>query len=161
MPFSHPRQLIDMLPLLRQYAFLSTLLQNGFMPENADKPEPADKNTASATNSTTIKDQLADFLSADDSASVEPSSSSLNLDTILWVHPSPHMQVVFPMGTTTANITLRILEGGTVEVVDENIIDGIKLNEGQKGITRADLARALEVFEDLSKWAEWIRTRLV
>ena len=35
MPFSHPRQLADMMPLLRQYALLSNLIKYTFLPESS------------------------------------------------------------------------------------------------------------------------------
>ncbi|PNY22582.1 Uncharacterized protein TCAP_07091, partial [Tolypocladium capitatum] len=65
MAFSHPRQLIDMLPLLRQYAFLSTLLENSFgskttTAEAAANPDTEPQRPTSGT--TTGKDRLADFI---------------------------------------------------------------------------------------------------
>lgn len=175
MPFAHPRQLIDMLPLLRQYAFLSTLLQNSFGREEpvADENEasPNSLNGAEKSDTTTMADQLADFLNLDEGNTMETAKKTLpiqaptdlSVDVILWVHPSPHMQVVFPMRDTTANITLRILEGGLVEIVHENVLGESpgkeKLINGV-AVTRAQLAKVLEHLEDLSKWAEWIRSRL-
>lgn len=152
-PFSHPRQLIDMLPLLRQYAFLSTLLQNSFKKGSSPPASFSFKTPSGAT--TTFKDQLADFIDADK----EGPAPDMRVDVILWVHPSPHMQVVFPMGSSTANITLRILGGGQVEITAENVLGDDK-DGSKKTISRQDLAKALEYLEDLGKWAEWIRTRL-
>lgn len=40
-PFSHPSQLVEMLPRLRQYAFLSTLLERSFGPVGAASAAPA------------------------------------------------------------------------------------------------------------------------
>lgn len=173
MAFSHPRQLVDMLPLLRQYAFLSTLLENSFGSETLGCPSTAQTKEPSQDarppnpelQTTTTKDQLARFMGTEESGKQAETSpeQKTSMDVILWVHPLPHLQIVFPMGDTTANITLKILEGGIVEVVDDNICaqdaDGSK-----KGKTRAigkeNLGRALEHMEDLCKWVEWIRTRL-
>lgn len=41
LPFSHPRELVQMLPVLRQYAFLSTLLSNSFKRGTAVPPTGA------------------------------------------------------------------------------------------------------------------------
>lgn len=159
MPFAHPRQLIDMLPLLRQYAFLSTLLQTSFKNDgDAIKPSKESKDATVSSKTTTVKDQLADFLAGN--AADDGHKQDMDLDVILWVHPAPHMQVVFPMGSSTANISFRILGGGTVEITAENILDA----NGQgrkKTITREILATALERLENLGEWAEWIRTRVV
>ncbi|KAK5987221.1 hypothetical protein PT974_11345 [Cladobotryum mycophilum] len=169
MPFSHPRQLIDMLPLLRQFAFLSTLLDNSFGPKTKDGPRTSVKagKPTSSKNSSTTKDQLADFMASSDQSrehDVElAAAEDMDLDVILWVHPAPHLQVVFPMRDSTVNITLRILEGGTVEIVDENVLgqDGNGPAKGKgKQLTRDGLGKVLEHLEDLCKWAEWIRTRL-
>ncbi|ATY66125.1 Mediator subunit Med1 [Cordyceps militaris] len=172
LPFGHPRQLVDMLPVLRQYAFLSTLLESSFGREGGsavDNAKASVQGNELEKDTTTMKDQLADFMSlGNNDAKVdggEPIHAPVDLclDVILWVHPSPHMQVVFPMRDTTANITLSILEGGLVQIIHENVIGEapgpIKEINGSY-VTREHLAKVLEHLEDLSKWAEWIRSRL-
>ncbi|KAM4063934.1 mediator of RNA polymerase II transcription subunit 1 domain-containing protein [Hirsutella rhossiliensis] len=173
MAFSHPRQLVDMLPLLRQYAFLSTLLENSFGSKTSDSlsttqtedPSQGTKLHTPKSQTTTTKDQLAGFMGKAESGKRADMTSEqkTSMDVILWVHPLPHLQIVFPMGNATANITLKVLEGGTVEVVDDNILaqDEDGTNKGKKrAITKENLGRALEHMEDLCKWVEWIRTRL-
>lgn len=176
MPFSHPRQLIDMLPLLRQFAFLSTLMNNSFGPKTK---EDLPKLSRAPAASKMVKDELAAFMDlSDDEAKGEATQEAeketkekreengtakdVDMDVILWVHPSPNLQVVFPVKNTTIDITLRILEGGTVEIVNENVIEQHEKESKGKGkpISREDLGKALERLEDLCKWAEWIRTRL-
>jgi hypothetical protein len=175
MPFSHPQQLEQMLPLLRQYAFLSTLLNKSFASRETVTVGKKDdgnggKDELQGSEMTTMQDQLAEFLNSGETQNPSKASGTdLSLDAILWVHPAPHLQVVFPIDSTTANITLRILEGGAIEVVNENILgsaegeakDGnIKRQINGKDVTKEQLAKVLEHLEDLSKWAEWIRTRL-
>ncbi|GAO16344.1 uncharacterized protein UV8b_00298 [Ustilaginoidea virens] len=159
MPFSHPRQLLDMLPLLRQHAFLAILLENSFGSSTTPSDPPP------AASDATTKDQLSAFVSgsgeparaqAQETAADGPDDSA-NLDVILWVHPVPHLQVVFPMGAATANVSLKILEGGVVDVVDENILHRVS---ARKDVTREKMGKVLEHMEDLCKWAEWIRSRL-
>ncbi|PTB39034.1 uncharacterized protein TrAFT101_007060 [Trichoderma asperellum] len=183
MPFSHPRQLIDMLPLLRQFAFLSTLLNNSF---GSNTKGDLPKSSKAPAASKTVKDELAAFVDlSDDEGQGEEESAKreatqeaeneakesteesgtakdMDMDVILWVHPSPHLQVVFSVKDSTIDITLRILEGGTVEIVNENVIEQHEKESKGKGrpISREDLGKALERLEDLCKWAEWIRTRL-
>lgn len=170
MPFSHPRQLIDMLPLLRQYAFLSSLLENSFgsKTEEAQPVKGQGPSAASeARTTTTTKDELDTFVKLDTVNG--PSSSDpdvvRNLDVTLWVHPTPHLQVVFPFNSSSANIALKVLEDGVVEITDENIIprdgeEGERRKLKGKELTRADLGKVLEYMEDLCKWTEWICTRL-
>ncbi|XWW95904.1 hypothetical protein V2A60_003873 [Cordyceps javanica] len=174
LPFGHPRQLVEMLPVLRQYAFLSTLLESSFGREEASATESKtessmQENGVEDSDTRTMKDQLADFMNPDDTEAKAHSGipisvpADLSLDVILWVHPSPHMQVVFPMRNTTANITLSILEGGLVQIIHENVIGeepGPVKEINGRNVTRGQLAKVLEHLEDLSKWAEWIRSRL-
>ncbi|KAF3076850.1 hypothetical protein CFAM422_000476 [Trichoderma lentiforme] len=181
MSFSHPRQLIDMLPLLRQFAFLSILLNNSFGSETKESsPKPVKASLAPATTKT-VKDELAAFMASSDDEGqndreeeqkvkqeAEPKAvngqkgtgQDMNIDVILWVHPSPYLQVVFPVKDSTIDITLRILEGGVVEIVNENIIEQQASTGKGRALTRQDLGKVLERLEDLCKWAEWIRTRL-
>lgn len=169
MPFSHPRELIDMLPLLRQYAFISQLLENSFGSDTqeAQSTTPA-KNapTSGSKTTTTARDELGDFVGAPPTVEEEISTPKdyTNLDVTLWVHPTPHLQVVFPFHDSTANVALNVLEDGVVEITDENVIPQEGDGQGRKlkgrEVTRADLGKVLEHMEDLCKWTEWIRTRL-
>ncbi|KAL5001554.1 mediator of RNA polymerase II transcription subunit 1-domain-containing protein [Aspergillus recurvatus] len=48
LPFSHPRQLADVLPTLRQYAFLANMIRSTFLPHDRmkseqEKPKPTDQ----------------------------------------------------------------------------------------------------------------------
>jgi hypothetical protein len=164
-PFSHPQQLIEMLPLLRQYAFVATLLENSFGSQtNEVEGLPKQGNTAAPVpkSNLTTRDELADFMKSTSVTDEHPSAvPEVKLDVTLWVHPIPHLQVVFPFRNSTANITLKVLEDGIVEVVEENVIPrGDDSRMKGKELTRADLGKLLEYMEDLCKWAEWIRTRL-
>ena len=168
MPFSHPQQLINMLPLLRQYAFLSILLENSFRSKTQSataSPAGAEtKDTRTPVPGTTTRDELADFMGTGSDKATSPGASDdeLNMDVILWVHPLPHLQVVFPLRESTVNITIQILEGGTVLVSNENILPKTPIEDSKAGgklLGRDDLAKALEHLEDLCKWAEWIRAR--
>ncbi|SPJ81700.1 uncharacterized protein FTOL_09105 [Fusarium torulosum] len=165
-PFSHPQQLINMLPFLRQYAFVATLLENSFGSETKEvDPLLKQGNVAvqAPKSSVTTKDELADFMKSASVADEDIPSTpqDVKLDVTLWVHPIPHFQVVFPFRDSTANITLKVLEDGVVEVAEENVIPRDEDNKMKgKELTRADLGKVLEHMEDLCKWAEWIRTRL-
>ncbi|RDA93638.1 hypothetical protein CP533_4857 [Ophiocordyceps camponoti-saundersi (nom. inval.)] len=159
MPFSHPRQLIDMLPLLRQYAFVSTLLENSFGGQTADdEAAAADVPTAATTTSTTAttQAQLQSF-TKDSTVPVDTTKLKVNF----WIHAAPHLQVMFPLSdTATADVTIKVVQGGVVEVIEDNVLESAGGKGKGKEVTRQHLAKALEYFEDLGKWSEWIRTRL-
>lgn len=164
--FSHPRQLIEMLPLLRQYAVISTLLEKSFGPDNrSPKADSSAMNgTAEDAKNANIQDELmaiAGISQSKDAAQPEANENhDLDLDVILWVHPVPHFQVSFPFRDSTVSLTLHVLENGVVEVTEDNLLSRLESDEGKgKMPTRAELARALEHLEDFGAWAEWVRSR--
>ena len=57
LPFSHPRQLVEMIPALRQYAFLSTLLAKSF----GSKPEKVVE-TQQQKPEKSKRDEFAEFM---------------------------------------------------------------------------------------------------
>lgn len=144
LPFSHPRQLVEMLPQLRQYAFLSTVLKNSFRAEKAI-PEGEKKFPR-----TTRKEKFADFMARAPAAD----AASLTVDVSLVTQP-PSLKLVFPFKDRTANVKFDIKPNGAVEVKEQNVLDENAMDEG-KALTVADLGRILEITEDLGIWAEYV-----
>jgi hypothetical protein len=148
LPFSHPRQLVGMLPRLRQYAFLSTILRNSFSAEQAVSEEEKESTRS------TRKQKFADFM---EHASVE-GATALTIDVSLATQP-PSLKLVFPFKDRTANIKFDINANGAVEIKEQNVLDENAMDEG-KSLTVADLGRMLEITEDLGIWAEFVSRRL-
>jgi hypothetical protein len=149
LPFSHPRQLVEMLPRLRQYAFLSTVLENSFHAAEAVSREV--KKPPRATR----KERFADFMAE---ASVAD-ADALTVDVSLTTQP-PSLKLVFPFKGRTANVKFDIKPNGVVEVREQNVVDENSAGEGKKVLTVADLGRMLEITEDLGIWTEFVRQRL-
>lgn len=168
-PFSHPRQLVEMLPFLRQYAFLSILLEKSFGPDEPALDEPVQKPTEFTTSTTTVREDFTGFLNAagnESKGQTELALKDIKVDVTLTAHPLPRLQVVFPFKGTTANILLEIQLNGLVHIVSQNILgaDAEHLGDADKSkgrqLTEQDLGRVLEMVEDIGKWCEWIRSRL-
>ncbi|KAG7101899.1 hypothetical protein HYQ44_018477 [Verticillium longisporum] len=166
LPFSHPRQLVAMLPTLRQYAFISRLLARSFGANIAGSGlEKLDKSIITRevmTTSAKFKRFMADKEAKRDSEAEKP----LTLDVVLSVHPTAGLSIVFPFRDATANIELQVLANGVVNIVSQNILSD-ELDAAQditagprRKMKPHDLGRLLEVFEDLCQWAEWIRKNL-
>ena len=154
LPFSHPRQLVEMLPALRQYAFLSTILSKSFSPPKTPPPKPETKLEKKNKN-----DEFASFMSQ------TPTSTELKIDISFSIQPLPRLQVVFPFKNRTANVTFDIKLNGVVEVVSQNVIKEVMDIDGVGGVGEhelkvQDLATMLEITEDLGIWVEFVRTRL-
>jgi hypothetical protein len=161
--FSHPQQLVAMLPYLRQYVFLATVLENSF----TDRSDPGAQNggggkqpsSSSVQTASTETTQTAyeAFMGGDAATDKEP---PLKLDVTLSGLEVPRLSASFPFRDRVANIVVEIREGGRVHVEDQNVLDESNL-VAPKGRQRRveDIAMVLEHFEDLGKMAEFIRTR--
>ncbi|KAF6816250.1 hypothetical protein CSOJ01_03099 [Colletotrichum sojae] len=162
--FSHPRQLVDMLPILRQYSLISTLLERSFGSDISGDALP-EKDESIVRNETTMtaKEEYELFMS---NKAPQGDDQELTIDVVLTVHPSAGLHVVFPFRNATANIDLQIQPNGVVHVVSQNVVpeSGGDVPEADKGkgkqFNAQDLGKLLEVTEDLCSWAEWIRRNL-
>ncbi|KAG0652994.1 hypothetical protein D0Z07_0254 [Hyphodiscus hymeniophilus] len=154
LPFSHPRQLVEMLPALRQYAFLYTVLSKSFSSSRQSPPKAETKHENKSK-----KDDFALFMSQ------PPNSTDLRIDISFSIQPLPRLQVVFPFKNRTANVTFDIKLNGVVEVVSQNVIKEVVDIEGtgdggNPGLKLQDLGTMLEITEDLGIWVEFVRRRL-
>ena len=155
LPFSHPKQLVEILPSLRQYTFLSILLSKSFGGPKSALPEPQKK-----LERKNKKDEFADFMKGGSA----PLEAPLDVDVLFSIQPVPRLQIVFPFENRTANAVFDIKLNGAVEVVSQNIIaevvdvDGDGTNGGNDVKVR-DLGTMLEITEDLGIWVEFVRER--
>jgi hypothetical protein len=161
-PFHHPRQLIEMLPMLRQYAFLSSLLANSFekLGHSERKPEGIVTNQTATAN-----DEFAAFMSG---AAKSSPDTTFPVDIALTAHPVPRLRIVFPFRGRTANITLEIQLGGKVHIISDNVfsadVEGIQevadpssWNGPGDRYNAEQWADMLEISEDIGKWVERIK----
>ena len=147
LPFSHPRHLVENLPYLRQYAFLSTLLRNSFVAGAT----PATSATDNLSIERNKKELFADIFSQDTPSDDIP---GIGIDVTFTINPFPRLQIAFSLNKRTAEVTVDIGVNGIVEVVSQNVL------QKSNGLTEADLARMLEITEDLGVWVEFLRKRL-
>jgi hypothetical protein len=174
-PVQHPRQLVAMLPMLRQFAFLSTLLAKSFKPKDGF-PEIAQEEETRSKLLTTAKDDYNSFMNNSDNAlnttgatngihSEEP----LKVDITLTAHPVPRLQIVFPFKSREAHITLEIQLGGKVHIVSENVFTdgdgdhemGGTIGKGKgRSYSPEQWANMLELTEDIGIWCVYIKHRL-
>ncbi|KAI0107127.1 mediator of RNA polymerase II transcription subunit 1-domain-containing protein [Nemania sp. FL0031] len=162
-PISHPKDLIMMLPMLRQYAFLSLLLSNSFesQEETPLVSKPNLTNEFKSASRTTGR-ELEDFMSGSKGGD---SPVPLKVDVVLSAHPIPRLQLLFPFRQTTAMINLEIQLDGKVHIVSDNIFsesgDEISQSKGKgKLLTRQQFAEKLEACENLGIWVEFIKHKL-
>jgi hypothetical protein len=165
LPFSHPQQLVEWLPALRQAAFLASLLQKSFGSASQSlKPDDKDKNKQS------YKDDFENFMTKPLTTESRPVRVDIKLDT----QPVPRLDVHFPFEKAhdrKAHVVFEIKLNAVVEIISQNFLDesmngnGDVMDEGNRKVkgrklTVADLARMLEVTEDLGIWIEFVKRRL-
>ncbi|KAI0849259.1 mediator of RNA polymerase II transcription subunit 1-domain-containing protein [Daldinia vernicosa] len=161
-PFSHPKDLVMLLPVLRQYSFLSLLLANSFKAKG-DKPtaKEADEDN-DARLARTRHNEFDDFMARPDTKSSV--DKALKVDITLTAHPVPRLALVFPFKAHTAHILIEIQLGGRVHIVTDNVFDGdmghIGGNVANRKRLKSDWEHALETMEDLGAWIEVIKHML-
>ena len=156
LPFSHPRQLVEILPSLRQYAFLSTILSKSF---RGSKPPQEDTKDALDEHKFEKKNKKTEFASFMNQSSIP--DESLKVDISFATQPLPRLQVVFPFKERTANVIFDIKVNGVVEVVSQNVIPEVVDIDGDEGngLKAQDLGTMLEITEDLGIWVEFVKRR--
>lgn len=179
LPFSHPLQLINMLPTLRQYAFLWNLLDKAFGSHAQKSTEPASELAATNGNKSSVTAKSDDFdafmsdATWTDHSSNDNSSGAVKVDVTLNAHPQPNpkLQIMFPFRGRPAQITVDIGRNGVVQIESTNLVDdeGQVLDENgnplegstpNPSFSKERLSRLLMFFEDIDMWCEWIRINL-
>lgn len=149
LPFSHPSQLVNMLPTLRQYAFLWNLLDKAFG-DGGSKAEASVVAASAATKVMASSNELNIFMKeVDDVDTVmgetdtknfaPPSTTTtagpdappptVKVDVTLNAHPQPNpkLQIMFPFQDRPAQVTIDIGRNGIIQIESTNIVD----DEGQ------------------------------
>ncbi|KAI1737616.1 mediator of RNA polymerase II transcription subunit 1-domain-containing protein [Xylaria scruposa] len=156
-PISHPKDLMPMLPMLRQYAFLSLLLANSFKPREGREAiplVPESRPTKEGTSNMSALDQkFKDFIN---------SPKRLKVDIVLSAHPIPRLQLVFPFKQITAMINVEIQLDGKIHIVSDNIFSDSESDASPfkckgKFLSRQQWAQKLEDCENIGHWIEFIK----
>ncbi|KAI1439185.1 mediator of RNA polymerase II transcription subunit 1-domain-containing protein [Xylaria sp. CBS 124048] len=161
LPFVHPKDIIAILPMLRQYAFLSLLLDNSFKPRKGMPVTPESKPVdAVTTNMCTTEHDFDDFMTRNRNR-----PERFNVDIVLSAHPVPKLQLVFPFRRSTAMVNLEIQLNGKVHITSDNIFseseDDIAQFQGNgKFLTRKQFAEKLEICENIGIWVEFVKHKL-
>lgn len=172
LPFSHPRQLVAILPVLRQWALLGSILRRSFAPqptasvvalgktidsdnkEEEDIKDERDEADTALAESLTLEEELAVLLSA---VPTQSSLPFLPIDIDLSLSPSPP-RVTIILGSaqggkpaTVRGLHIAIGLNGAISVLAE---DGEVSKQTTEEIERA--RRVLEISESLGVLVAWM-----
>lgn len=161
LPFEHPRQIVQVLPVLRQWGFVAALLnsvtaQTTAAPGEVDLDELLNENT------------------------LPRCSGGLQVDLSVSAQPTPVFTVAFPavLKRQLVRVSFQVLANARVVILDQNLefevgtdkpdatMGGeVSNNEQQaEGLSKTQahaerLATALEICGDLGTWIEWLRQK--
>jgi len=157
LPFSHPRQLVELLPILRQWASIGALLRGVFDSTTSSldmNALPNNNEGVLGQPALTLEDLLAP------SESVTSAHGAVHIDITLSTSPMPILGLTFPSPLGDGKLAMihaQILPNAEIIVTQhEGIVPGDGINEVASGQA---LARALEVCGDLGVWVEWMKVR--
>lgn len=155
LPFAHPRQLVECLPVLRQWGRFDTLVRDIFsLTESAPHPSPNGLNDKEKNSTTTTP--LANILAnPTDQDPPNTSSKQLSIDVSLATYPLPMLSLAFPTLDGGREISVKI----SVELNGELTVGGSVGGDGNvlDAKRAARWARALVVCGVVGVWVEWVR----
>lgn len=184
LPFRHPMQIINLLPHLRQWALVSSILRRTLTSTDSAEEDPpsqqapdTNRNGDKATNGISpdqtpafqsLEDELADFLSSSSPAAVNGSKAPRNINISFSASPLPQFQVQFPnpkYAGKLASVQLSVGLNGTIEGLDVDdggpppvvtvMGDDVDVDNARAKL-REKVKKVLEVSEDIGVMVEWI-----
>ena len=161
-PFSHPRQLIELLPILRQWVLLGSLLRRSFISdpvpdsfvENINGQQDRDLDLGvELDESMTVEEELAAFLAPSSTRvakheTIEDKDDALPIDITLSTSPSPpRIGVVWPQGMGLKTVDFSVGLNGAFEIHGEEV---------DKEPEKERIKKVLNISEDLGILVEWL-----
>lgn len=148
LPFSHPKQLIELLPTLRQWVAFGTLVGQGFDVGSL-------KSSENGSNALPVSLESMDL----DTTKSEQ-QAPLDVNVALSTTPQPTLNLTFRRSaqeTSTVNVDVRVMSNADVVV---QIYDGFDFSD-EEARARAEngMAKALDICWDLGVWIEWVRAK--
>ncbi|KAF2735333.1 hypothetical protein EJ04DRAFT_543127 [Polyplosphaeria fusca] len=172
LPFSHPRQLIEILPTLRQYAFTNSLLRRSFLAPPPSKTALASPSSPSAPTHPTLQVDLSLTyaqpaprltLTLPHPSSTTSFSSATDLLSSLLAPSSSHKPPISVTLDVSANADLVVLDQNVAAVAPvvtgerngDMDVDMRGMQENGEKVKR--VGGSLEVCGDLGVWGAWLR----
>ncbi|KAL9128818.1 MAG: hypothetical protein Q9217_002571 [Psora testacea] len=179
LPFRHPMQIVNILPTLRQWALIGSILRRSFVPQPKDSagkvtvttddtPMNGHAKDSPSRSFQSLEEELADFLSSplpNDPSSKEICDQTRAIDISFTASPIPQFQIRFPNSQhdgKLASVQFNVGLNGAIEAVV--IDDGRPPTDDAEGgeavkqrmRLREKVRMVLEVGEDIGMLVEWI-----
>jgi hypothetical protein len=150
LPFAHPRQLVENLPLLRQWGCFGALVQDVFASSATSTPPVVQSNSDGSRFA---------FQSNAKSSKAAQGTESLSIDVTLASTPSPNLSLAFPALDGEKSIAVKLAVGLNGEItVNGTVTEATgKTAHDIDGKKARKWAKGLEVCGTVGVWIEWIR----
>lgn len=150
LPFAHPRQLVENLPLLRQWGCFGALVQDVFA-SSATSTHPVVQGDSNGSRFA--------FQSNAKPSKTAHATEALSIDVTLASTPSPKLSLAFPALDGEKSIAVKLAVGlngeisvnGTITEATGKTTHDIDSKKARKW------AKGLEVCGTVGVWVEWIR----
>ncbi|KAL8825157.1 MAG: hypothetical protein Q9170_007906, partial [Blastenia crenularia] len=157
-PFSHPRQLISLLPVLRQWALVSSLLRRCCAPP---VPSGTDGTAANGHTSPPNDDDISSSTSTDEDENPPAKDSKRRrvIDISLFTSGTiPRINLTFPRQNRLVDVSFCIglnagIEGVEVSTAGKEEDDGGETKSEER---REKVKRVLQIGEDMGVLVEWM-----
>ncbi|KAK0314701.1 hypothetical protein LTR01_001525 [Friedmanniomyces endolithicus] len=165
LPFAHPRQLIELLPTLRQWAYFGSLVSSLFAGDSSTIGKLGTTSRIGMTGKGIVKRNAPIPLSLDDlltPPATPPSVDRLSVSVSLATSPVPTLSFIFStsMDRPVCNVTVQVLQNGIMSVIDGEGLTDDAGTEGVDGANSKRFGEALEACGDVGVWLERVRMQI-
>ncbi|KAK0945193.1 hypothetical protein LTR29_003285 [Friedmanniomyces endolithicus] len=160
LPFAHPRQLVELLPTLRQWACLGSLVKSLFAGDSRAAGKLGTTSVTGTTGNGIVKRNAPIPISLNDlltPPTTPPSVDRLAVSVSLATSPVPILSFIFStaMDRPVCNVIVQVLQNGVLSVIDTEGFTDDAGTEVVDDATSKRLSEALEACGDLGVWLEW------
>ncbi|KAI9881590.1 MAG: hypothetical protein M1830_000154 [Pleopsidium flavum] len=169
-PFSHPRQLVAILPVLRQWALVGSILQKSFATNDTDDVCTVPSNDAPEgkpsmrTNGRSAEEELATLM-ADTKAGGPERDTIVPVDFSLTTLPTPKIAIIFDLVGALASVVFEVLPNAEIHAsavtssVTASKEENEDANDNAAMMDAEAFRKALAISADVGVVVEWVRTR--
>ncbi|KAL8742655.1 MAG: hypothetical protein Q9190_004899 [Brigantiaea leucoxantha] len=172
-PFAHPRQIVEMLPTMRQWALVSSILGGCFETRLGKRQPSSLQNRVVSSHEdeesdeeeeerfgTTVDDDLASLLDLDpesENQGLQKKPLAVDVSLSLSAPERPRLTIVFTRRGQRAAVSFTVEENGGIGEVEVDL--GSETEEEEAQVTEArreKVRKVLEIGEDVGVLVEWM-----
>lgn len=174
-PFSHPKQIVEIMPILRQWALVGDILRRTFGRSDIDDRSKVDRHQKvqdhgfDSDQDVSAEEELDALMAMSESEEDEEDEEDkdgippLSVDVSLSISPVPAISLLFESHTGLTSVTFNVGPNGVISARD--LVSGGREKGGEEEqeeknkLTRQEenLEPVLGIAEDLGTVVEWIR----